>query len=276
MSDENEGDDYTMDQFIHYSPFPGGNASEYIIPKGKIDITSHGMGSGIYGLSQQYINKNPPFTTEHSEPYEFKIQLPYVINDEDECQRYVSASKTIMRYLQKFRDKENKNQELYTEEKINSIFSDIAQQFIDIIHDPSDLEHKWDFEHKNVSKALSEFWYDYNNRTDMVEMPINYILKKEGNDGVISKVGVSCHSWHKGDVKFIPYPTYKDGDAMPVAIILLRSGISKPEVDLRRKNYWLTKNIWIKKPLNPIKKIKCRKCDSNDHPSYLCPNRIKI
>ena len=63
---------------------------------------------------------------------------------------------------------------------------------------------------------------------------------------------------------------------MPVAIILLRSGISKPEIDLHRKNYWLTKNMWVKKPINPIKKIKCRKCKSNDHPTYLCPNRQKI
>lgn len=36
----------------HYSKYDGCHTSEYIIPNGNINITNHGIGSGIYGITR--------------------------------------------------------------------------------------------------------------------------------------------------------------------------------------------------------------------------------
>jgi hypothetical protein len=225
------------------------------------------MGSGIYGLSRQYVNKNPPGMTQGSSEYTFKIDIPYVIVNEEECERYVSASKTIMRALQDLGKSEKTEPiQVVTDDNLR----EIAREFVAIMHDPSDVDHDWDFDLENVTNALSHFWYDYHTRTDVVEMPINYILKGEGKDGVITQPGVSCHSWHKGDVKFIPYPTYEVGDSIPVAFLLAREGVTKPVTDLERKNYRFCDQMWVKQP-DRVKE--CRICKSTDHKALFCPQR---
>jgi hypothetical protein len=264
MAEEQYDDEeYTMDKHVHYSPFRGGNASEYIVPGGKIDITSHGMGSGIYGLSQQYIDNHPPQTTYGSVMYTFKIDLPYVISNDDECDRYVNSSKEIMRQLDSLTKRWGGQEENIRE---------IASIFVTKMHNPLDEEKDYDFNVEEVTKSLLRFWKDYHEREDFVEMPINYILKDIGNDGVMSVYGVSCHSWHKGDVKFMPYPTYEIGDSLPVAYILSRNGIEKPLTDLTRPkyNYRQCPIMWIKQPIG-IKE--CRYCKSTKHKPLACPDR---
>jgi len=246
--------DYTMNEIIHNSPFPGGNASEYISPKGRIDITSHGMGSGIYGLSREYLLYNPANSNHLN--YVFTIENPYVITTDDNCGKYISASKHVMRIFQYYVDSGQYEISKYE-------FRKISKEFIDIIDDKG-------FDIIRVAKSLETFWIDYNTRTDFIEMPINYILKGEGMDGVMSLYTVYCHSWSKGDVKFIPYPTYTIGDKIPVAIILSRKGIDKPQTDLRKLGYVLEKNYWIKNP--PRTEIFCcRYCNSTEHKALFCP-----
>jgi hypothetical protein len=259
--DNMESEEYIMNKIIHHSPFPGGNASEYIIPGGKINITSHGMGSGIYGLSQFYLSNNPPNTDERSEQYSFSMDLQYVIMTQEECDRYVSASTTIM--------------ELFDNMKQNMLPPDveimnISKTFVKLMHDPKDIKHEWDFDVNDVYNSLTKFWIDYKTRQDIIEMPINYILKNEGFDGVMTKPGVTCHAWNKGDVKFIPYPTYREGDSLPVCIIIGRDGVNKKIIDLREKNYALVDDIWVRKKILPKK---CRLCGETGHNPFNCPKR---
>lgn len=222
-----------MKKIFHHSLYDDGNASEYIIPKGKIDITSHGMGSGIYGLSQEYLQKNK--ANSNSRCYVFVIENPYIIETNDQSENYITASKTIMRQLQNLSD----NSSCFT---INDyILNNIAQNFIKIINDTI-------FTLDEVYKALIKFWIEYNNNKYIVEMPINYILKNYNFDGVISNVNVTSHSWNKGDVKFIKLPNFQYEDEMTVSVLLLRNGIEKPILDLKNNGYKLSNNdkTWIK------------------------------
>jgi hypothetical protein len=259
--DENDTGEYVMDKIIHTSPYLHGNASEYIVPRGQIDITSHGMGSGIYGLSQVYLSKNPGRRSD-LDSYTFTIDNPYMILSEDECEAYVAASKYTMSALDKLSKEQKTNPDLVITE---DNFREIAMKFIQLIGNNN-------FDPDRVTHSLQKFWDDYHTRQDIVEMPINYILKGEEMDGVMSRPNVSCHSWSKGDVKFIPYPTYKTGDTLPVGFLLARKGIEKPLVDLTRMGYIFCGNAWVKQP---EKTTTCRYCSSDQHKSLFCPVKTR-
>lgn len=232
----------------HYSPHFGGNASEYIVPRvGPIDITSHSMGSGIYGVSDLYQKQNKPNQENSSEEYTFKIKRPFVIFNQRECDEYVEASRFIVENLEKFRVS-NSFHNPY------SIVVRIAIKVVKLLRfDDIDI----------VITAIQDFINDYLNRNDMVEMPINYILKAHNYDGVYSLFGKSCDSWSKGNVKFIKYPTYEVGDEMPVAYIYTRIGTTKNVINLTgRGGYTYTKeeNVWRKTRQPQQRQITCKKC----------------
>lgn len=271
MNIESE-EEYHADLHHHFSPYFGGNASEFIVPKlGKIDITSHGMGSGIYGLSNSYISRNTPDMEEGSSRYTFKLELPYVIVNQEECDRYSSTSMKLSRNMEKLRKK--------MIEEPNSIFTidnmiPIAKEFI------KDIQQEFDLD--TTATALLDFFNDYYNRNDFVEMPINYILKADGNDGVLSEVRTSCHSWGKGDVKFLEhYPLYKERDIQPVNNILTRDGFQRNTICL---GYKYDGENWVypsKENLRNAREISCprciKKCRINSgHPIWMCPERQKI
>ena len=162
-------------QINHYSKFEQGNASEYIKPGKSIDITSHGMGSGIYGVSKKCVDKSPPsFHTYHSV---FDIEHPYYLTTTDSCDEYIEVSKTMMRALEEMRGNGDTD------------FSSIAEKIVDMI-ECSELPRL-----ENIEESLKEFWIDYNTRTGFVEMPINYVLKKNGFEGVCSTPGTFCDRW---------------------------------------------------------------------------------
>lgn len=205
---------------MHHSDFFGGNASEYILPKGNISITSHGLGSGIYGLSQEYVQKNVPDNGSNS--YMFIIKNPYIISSVEEFDTYIESSMKIMCDIEIAIKNEN----------ILDI-DDIAKNFV---------SKMTNFSIELVRCSLLEFYRDYYLRQDIVEMPINYILKKIGYDGVITPI----QNWSKGNVKFIEYPNYKKGDNCDVAFLVSRSGISRQFINLKSKGYVLQDKKWTK------------------------------
>lgn len=268
---ESDYEDYDQNYLYHYSTFYGGNSSEYIIPKtGKIDITSHSMGSGIYGLSNNYITRNPPDLEDGASEYIFKWDLPFIIMNQEECDIYSSSSMNLSRNMEKLKKLANKEDNLVI--TLENMIP-IAKQFIQDI--------KQDFDLNMTAEALLNFWNDYNTRNDFVEMPINYILKAEGNDGVLSHTSTTCHSWSKGNVKFLEnYPTYKKGDIQPVNNILTRDGFQKQQFCL---GYKYDGEDWVypsKKELRNARDIFCPKClekgKDSSHPIWKCPIRQQI
>ena len=191
----------------HFSNYKNGNASEYIKPGGVIDITSHGIGSGIYGVSDQCVKKSPPSQYRFSGT--FQIKNPYTLVTTENCDDYIEISKTMMRRLDRIDNESREPDFSRLAESISGMVAEYGLPKLDYIED-----------------ALSLFWKDYKGRIDIVELPINYVLKKNGYDGVCSTPGTFCDRWCKGYVKFIPYPG--EGDIV-VGMILNRQGITKEE-----------------------------------------------
>lgn len=173
----------------HSSSLNGGNSSEYIIPKDKICITSHGIGTGIYGLT---------YSTNNNE-YIFNINIPFLLETNDECIHYMEASCYLNNMLE-----ENKN------------IIEIATYFYNNYYGFKNIEF--------ITQKLKEFKNDYNNRKDIVMMPINYILLGLGYDGIYSKNTI-LDTFSRGNILFTKYPTknYK----LPVKYYKKSSGINK-------------------------------------------------
>ena len=210
MSDDERGD-YNINKIIHCSKYPGGYSTDYIIPKGIINYPfKKGVVTGIYGLSKIFLDNNGDHPEYNSgcELISLKIDLPYLINSSEECKKFLLASRYLENSFQNF----TYNNTTITKNNFNTI----TKEFIKLIG--------VNFNPTNVKSALIDFWYDYNNRKYYVEMPINYIQKKEGNDGIMSHPSVQdCHNWFRGDVKFIPYPSKKNITQIPIRYIIGKS-----------------------------------------------------
>jgi hypothetical protein len=257
-------DEMFIDKHYHFSEFFGGTASEFIIPRfGRINITSHQMGSGIYGLSEVFIKKSPPDRNGGSEEYIFNWGLPYLINNQKELDRYISASTTLAEELDFLRKKSINNNDMNIS---NKIFTSMAEKFIQIIEQ--------NFDQKKVENAISTFWYDYWNRDKYVEMPINYILRANGMDGVLSDPKTVCQSWSKGNVMFLPhYPTYKNGDVQPVNFIITKTGIDKEITCLgyiQQGDNW----VYYSSKTQPSRIKICQKCGKKGHLAYRCLDKL--
>ena len=185
--------DFTNMIVYHYSDYKGGNAAEYIVPdinkKTNIDITSHGIGSGIYGLSRLEQTNNV---------YAFTLESPLLLETIEECDKYIEASK----YLQR---------------TISKQYSVIGPQRIALEFIKFYPELKYEY----VLNCIKQFMSDFKNRTDMVMMPINYIMMGLGYDGVYSKVP-SFDTFSKGNIVYTGYPTKKE--KYPVSFYKKRCG----------------------------------------------------
>ena len=185
-------------------------ATEYITPGGKINITSHGLGSGIYGLSipsykrkKQYL---PRYLSE-GKKLVVKIDRPYILTSNEHCNSLIRWSTAINDTLQKFKKKFlsglKKERGVHPREKLSLklISSLCATQFNKF------SERK--LTAKKCRTALRKFLKDYSTRKDYVCMPINYILGELRYDGIYAG-GTSCDSMSKGNIKFMcPYEKAK-------------------------------------------------------------------
>lgn len=278
---EENYEEYTYDRLNHYSAYFGGNASEYIVPrKGMINITSHQMGSGIYGVSDANERKRPHYKDQGVEKYTFKMEQPFVIDTQNECDAYIQASTHLSDNLEKMAVSKRKelNQVALTDIKETDVnfqsfigevvltsenFLHLADNFI------RDINIK-EFDRMKVAEAIAKFWHDYWHRIGYVEMPINYILRSEGFDGVMSNPITECNRWNKGDVKFLPhYPTGKPGDVQPINRILARVGTEKIPFCI---GYELKGEMWVKPSFEAkTNTTVCRKCDKIGHAAWRCP-----
>lgn len=178
-------------KIYHSSINKGGTASEYIIPQGQINITSHGIGSGIYGITKK---------TDKPNFYEFNLENPYILETNKSCDNYIRSS-------------------LYLNERMNN-YKTHSVKFT--AYEFSKLMPEFDEEY--VFKKLKEFKADYKNRKDMVMMPINYILMGYNYDGIYSRNTI-MDSFSKGNIKFTDYPSKKN--KLPVEYFKRRSGVDE-------------------------------------------------
>lgn len=206
---------------IHCSRFKQGNASEFILARtGKICVTSHGMGSGIYGVTQEYIQDSPPYQGVYG-LYTRKMVLknPYLVHSQDACDSYVHASTKLMESIQT---------DIIDKYKMRappkSVCKCIAKSFLCTIN--SDLYNTTLVGSlEKITNAIARFAFDYwFAKVRFVNQPIVYILASLGFDGVYSTThGKFCDTWNKGNVKFIPIDIFESENI----VIIARNGVQR-------------------------------------------------
>jgi hypothetical protein len=195
----------------HYSKYNGGNAAEYIIPLSQrgeppfeyydnyekeyekysnFDITSHRIGSGTYGLA----------TKKDSSAYVFKLYNPLILLNTEDCDNYMEVSRLLNGFFKM---------------KKVSIENYKIAKFFNI----DELKIR-----KKINRCMKKFHYDFQNRKDMVMMPINYLMIELNYDGVYSK-GTIFDSFSKGNILFTGYPTKKN--KLPINYIKRRRGVNE-------------------------------------------------
>lgn len=189
MKDINYIDDFSTIIF-NTSKYDNGHASEYIIPNGKINITNHGIGTGIYGTTKLDKSKKQ---------YKFSLENPYILKNDIECNNYIKASTELNNKLN------NKDNNL----------KDIVKDFCITLDG---------FNEDYVYKKLRQFKGEYKSRKDMVMMPINYILMGLNYDGVYSKDTI-LDTFSKGNIKFTNYPSKKN--ILPIKYLKKRNSVNE-------------------------------------------------
>lgn len=161
-------------KIYHYSNFNGGCASEYIIPNDTINITIHGIGTGIYGITKKQ---------KKGKEFIFTLENPLILYTDIECNNYSKASITLNENLES-----NKN------------LDKIVEEFCILLPKLN----------KNIIiQQLKIFKADYKNRKDIVMSPINYILMGHSYDGIYSR-NTYFDNLNTGNIKFTNYPTKKN------------------------------------------------------------------
>jgi|GEM_PF-2081488 len=178
-------------------------AAEYLNTNGSFNKTSHGLGSGVYGLgalSQAQINEQ---ITEGSNFKIFEIEYPLRLIDNTsihESEQLTEISKSMQCTCDEITILRNQ----FKHEKFiympNASRMDVVDAFFDTPENKNRLE-QWantlcGFQNINMLQpaiqdilleTIQEFFtHASNKRCDIVPMPINYLLKKLGFTGVVS------------------------------------------------------------------------------------------
>ena len=193
---------YTMSRNMN------GHGAEYIKPKdGKINITSHGLGSGIYCLTKESMDKVLESRTrqgiENDPIYEVTMNHPFHIRTPEEGALIVTFSTTINQLLQ---SKLKEGKDLTTE--WNHISDEVRIELSTFL--------SFAFSQSSISEAMKlkaqigifkSFATEYRTRTDFVKMPITLFLEKLGFDGVYCHPSSGFDTFTKGSLAFVPYVT---------------------------------------------------------------------
>lgn len=209
-------------------------ASEYIKPLGQINITSHGLGSGVYGLSTfkyDSIKDNLPTYLSKRRRYQITIKNPFIINSNELCDKLIHWSTQLNNTLEKYKTK-------FISGKLGLrlLASIYTEQF--------NMFSTKKLTQKKFIKALKKFLRDYTNRTDFVCMPINYIFRELRYDGIYAEKS-ACDSMNKGNIKFMWYPTARTKKIL-TNVIKIRTGTNVKKIVL--PNYMLVKGVLLKHP----------------------------
>jgi len=187
-------------------------SAEYIKPMGKINITSHGIGSGIYGLSRSKYNSyfdNLPEYLKDGTYVEVIINNPFILKNSEDCDKLIAWSTSLNDNLEKYKKKILSGK--ITLKLFAGVFVYYFNKFFTI-----------KLSHIQFINALTSFFHDYITRSKYVSMPINYIFKELGIDGIYAEDTI-CDSMSKGNIKFIPY--IEESKKALTNIIKVRNGV---------------------------------------------------
>ena len=213
-------------------------SSEYIKPLGKINITSHGLGSGIYGLSSKSLKsqfKNLPPYLKSGTQIKLYISNPLILHTPESCDKLISWSTSLNNYLHYRKNVLSQNNNL---ERAN-LLKHIAVMFVKPFNNISHIK----ITKKKFINSIKQFFQEYVSRKNYVHMPINYILQSLQYNGIYSE-NTFCDTMTKGNVKFIPYPDKVNNTITDT--VKIRSGTSVKV--LKIPNFIKIKNTLLKHP----------------------------
>ncbi|WP_157695541.1 hypothetical protein [Nakamurella panacisegetis] len=186
---------------------PGGqdesNAGEYIKPQGKIDITSHALGSGIYGVAdatheiKTAAGKLGPYTTE-----KIRIDNPLVVQNALHGQELQELGKRVNGIAQRYHDT--------PEGERGEVSEHVAEDSEELLKLMTRVFGRAGFEPPplaDVTKALSIFADRYAApESKFIDQPMTIFLAELCKFGGVYGDGESgLNSYQKGSVKFVPH-----------------------------------------------------------------------
>jgi len=140
--------------------------------------TTHGLGSGIYGI----IGKDRP----NEIPEKFLLHNPLVIDDNIKDMEISKLSVWLI---------------LECQSRIKEDFDEISKLNLST-DEMNDIKHKFGIE-KSLKEALDAFVHDYENANpgDFLKQPINYLLQPQF-DGIYN-ISTNGNQFNRGSVAFI-------------------------------------------------------------------------
>ncbi|HEX4462376.1 MAG TPA: polymorphic toxin-type HINT domain-containing protein [Polyangia bacterium] len=195
----------------HYSP-PGlpGRGSEYVQPGGPVIITSHGIGSGVYGVDG--VSGADPQST----PHQITMQNPYHLQDPAHSNSYTSTSTSLQGLANTMQhDPGIAGNPNPTPEQIQNSMNQHPQQVQTVLnnmHNTFGDDPGYDQANNQaaLNSALGGFLGAYNGAQpgDSVPQPINFLIGNQGHDGVYATPSSGYNGWAKGSVAFNPPPGF--------------------------------------------------------------------
>jgi hypothetical protein len=190
----------------HFAPAERGVTPAEFVDRDKrrIDVTSHGMGTGIYGLShasperrQQALENNP--TTEVTE---IQIARPFMIQDGGHGGQYTSLSKGLQRLVAAMVAATESTTpgvlisarlwKKYDTENLLATFKSVMRAV------GREGEATEALIEQTVKLSLGNY---YMGKDPLSVQPINHLMKQLGHDGVYA-TNPSDDRWSRGSVKF--------------------------------------------------------------------------
>lgn len=200
--------------FTHYhKKTESSSSSEHIVPrKGKIEVTNHGLGAGIYGLQGQ----SPMEISRQEQQYkskgeEVRMQNPLVLQHGKHGEEFTSMSKKLQEIAAAVNEVlikggENVNiRELDTpismwlkknEEKLSEVYVLLKRVLARVgIKEFPDIGI--------ISRTVNSFLIDYITAEKYADQPINFLMTELGYDGVFAD-NPTDNAFNRGNVKYVP------------------------------------------------------------------------
>ncbi|HET9627514.1 MAG TPA: DUF4157 domain-containing protein [Kofleriaceae bacterium] len=183
----------------------GVTGSEYIKPGGKIDVTQHGHGSGIYGIAnptsahqEQAINFNASAVAE-----EITVKNPFYLQDKQHSDQFKTVSKNLQRATTEAAELVNTERIPIREAiaRASGSIDAVAQSLDKLIERVGKEPPGVSWLKERIEAFLTVYFAA---SQPMMRQPINFVLGPLGYDGLFSDEA-DDNTWSVGMVAFSPH-----------------------------------------------------------------------
>lgn len=188
----------------YHPPLEKPYGAEYVKPRGEIDITSHAIGSGIYGF---HPDSKDPFISYNVVASIVTIDNPLIIQDKGHGECFKTFSKELAKLTKDIYDKNkiNGSKNVMSEimevgenkEKRNILFVKLKWLLIRAGHRPPEISV--------IDQAIISFLKLYTEQSDYVEQVSTILFSNLGFGGIYGSPETGLSSMSTGNIKFIAH-----------------------------------------------------------------------